>query len=134
MFWNGMHWWSFRTQAPLWLIVQCRKQGDGYIAILETAVVLLAVNTWKDKMQQNLLAVWGDNTVVLYGITSGSSRSPEVNAMVAVLWTEAARLSIGLQANKVSSAADMADHPPKAKPRTWTPWAPRRSRRCGRSS
>ena len=73
------------------------------------------MNTWQSKMQQNLLTVWEDNTVALYGIIRGSSRSPEVNAMVAVLWTEIARLCIGMQAYKVASAANLADHPSRGK-------------------
>jgi hypothetical protein len=113
--WDGSHWCFFRAQAPKLLIDQCRLQGGGYIAILGTAVVLLAVNTWQDKMKQHLLAVWEDNTVALYGIIRGSSKSPEVNAMLAVMWTEVARLCVGLRAYKVASAAYMADPPSRGK-------------------
>ena len=47
-----------QVQAPWWLIEQCCKQGDGYIAILGTAVVLLALQVASARIDWTDLAEW----------------------------------------------------------------------------
>ena len=60
----------------------CYPRGDGYVGISECLAVLLAVHTWRDELP-DAPSWYVDNDGVLGSLLKGSSKSPEINLLVA---------------------------------------------------
>ena len=87
------------------------QRADKQIFGLEALAVVLGLESFRDELRDKHVSIYTDNAGVLGALTKGSTKEPDHNTMVHLLWHRIAVDKLGVWFNRVPTDDNIADGP-----------------------